>query len=586
MIKLVLEIMKTEHNQDKSLIPLIVMAAVFEKCRVALSVFLPAYIIDFATKNTSSGNLLCNVIVLAFLIIVFEFAGSLLRKLISARSERADSMIRMDLNKHKMKKRYEYAVSHKGQESEERAIDGMSEFLEIDYLLFHEIFGAVFSLILMGYILRYVGIVGEVIIAVIAVLHYFLEKGKANAEHDFASKESKATYKLKYMKELLFNTEQLKDIKVNGGRGLVAGKYKGLLKDVVSVKKQKEKCKLKYDSFMTLAYYLQLALLYLVFIGRIVAEKATLGAAALIINGGKEVGESVADLLTAFAELKKVVLYYGDYKDFMQVPEINETGSSEYKTDDRSFCLEFKNVSFSYGKDEIKAVNNVSFSVSSGKTVSLVGDNGAGKTTIILLILRLLKPDSGQILLNGVDVEEIPYGKYVEFVAPVFQETMPFALSIKENIVLDRAVDPDRIKACISYSDFESVVEKCAKNEDTVLTKDLDEDGTELSGGEIQKLALARAKYHCGKLLLMDEPTASIDPLSEYNIYNNIHMKKEETVLFVSHRLTSTLFSDNIIVMSHGEIVQQGTHDELIKEKGLYAEMFEKQSYFYRNGEA
>lgn len=240
-------------------------------------------------------------------------------------------------------------------------------------------------------------------------------------------------------------------------------------------------------------------------------------------------------------------------------------------------CLEFENVSFSYPDTEKLVLQNVNLRLSGRERVALVGRNGCGKSTMIKLICRLYDPTEGRILLDGVDIRKIPRKEYTDFLSVVFQDYQIFAATLGENIALAAGAEPSRIRNAA-----EKVGLKITRP-DTPLRRDLDEKGIEVSGGEGQKIALARALYKDAPMVLLDEPTASLDPISESEIYEKFHALVEgKLALFISHRLSSCRFCDRILVLQDGKIVQDGSHDTLeAQEGGLYREMWQAQSQYY-----
>lgn len=585
-IRYILKIIGLELRQDKWLLLLDFMSTLAEKSKNVLVVILPAFVIDCVSERRPGGKDLLFIAGIALAVSTFDFMRAVIKKILSIRGERADNRIRMDLNKKKMNSYFLDAVSAEGQKSEEKAVNALSEFLETDYLIFHEILGAVYSLALMGYALFQMGFISGVIILANAFFHYFTARRKNRIIHGLADTEAETTYKLKYIRELMFHCERLKDIRIYEGRELIAGKYEKLLEESICIKCKKERAALFWDVLSIIVSNLQILVIYCVAIYCVRSSDVSLGIFALLVSASKEVGSSLSDLLEAAAGLSNVALYYGDYEEYMESShDISALGAETVSRNPSEFCLEIENVSFTYPESTRKTVDNISFSIKWGEVVSIVGDNGAGKTTLILLILRLLKPDSGRICLNGTDIEEIAYSEYIKMLAPVFQDFEPFSETVRENIVLDKQYDEMLFRECCTFADFEKVVDKLSDCEKTILTKEIDENGVELSGGEKQKLAVARARYHCGKLLIMDEPTAAIDPLSEYRIYRSIYEKNNGSVLFISHRLTSTLFSDKIVVMRNGRMVECGKHDDLMKSGGMYAEMYQKQAYYYKENQ-
>lgn len=239
--------------------------------------------------------------------------------------------------------------------------------------------------------------------------------------------------------------------------------------------------------------------------------------------------------------------------------------------------LEFEDVSFAYPKSERMILEHVNLQLSGRQRVALVGKNGSGKSTLIKLICRLYEPSAGRILLDGTDIRQIPQKEYMEFLSVVFQDYQIFAATLGENIALGQKTEEAGIRKVIEQ------VGLGIADPDTPLRRDLEENGVEVSGGEGQKIAIARALYKDAPLVILDEPTASLDPISESEIYEKFNELVEGKLsLFISHRLSSCRFCDRILVLQDGAIVQDGSHESLSAQRGgLYREMWEAQRQYY-----
>lgn len=249
--------------------------------------------------------------------------------------------------------------------------------------------------------------------------------------------------------------------------------------------------------------------------------------------------------------------------------------------------IKFDNVSFKYPASEDYVLKDCSFEIKNGETLALVGKNGAGKSTIVKLLCKFYEPTEGHIYLNDIDISNISTKKYYEILSPTFQDfrLFPFRISenitskLKEDISDDEYRDMDRAFDILNLSDW---IGKQVEKEDTFLTYLFSDKSVEPSGGIGQKIALARSIFHEGKFFIMDEPTSALDPRSEQEIFENmLKISKGQTSLFISHRLSSTKYADRIIVCNKGKITENGTHDQLIKEDGLYKEMFTTQAELY-----
>ena len=237
-----------------------------------------------------------------------------------------------------------------------------------------------------------------------------------------------------------------------------------------------------------------------------------------------------------------------------------------------------------YPNTDRYVLRNVNIKIKSGERLSVVGYNGAGKSTFIKLICRLYKPTEGRILIGGVDISTIDLADYRELLSVVFQDFQIFCLTIRDNIVMNREYDKARLDDAIEKSGLRERLALLESGVETDLWRLFDESGVELSGGEGQKVACARAYYKDAPVVILDEPTASLDPLAETRLYERFNnIIGEKTSIYISHRLASVKFCDSIAVFADGELVEHGTHRELMDADGVYAEMFRKQAHYYVN---
>lgn len=245
--------------------------------------------------------------------------------------------------------------------------------------------------------------------------------------------------------------------------------------------------------------------------------------------------------------------------------------------------LECKNVSFGYCADR-PIIKNINLTFHAGEKVALVGFNGAGKTTLIKLLLRLYEPSEGEILLNGVNIKEYDIEDYRRYIGVVFQDFQLFATSVCENVIMDKKEkgNVELMMQAIRQGGFIKRFSQMKNGLDTQLSQEFDDEGEDLSGGEEQKLAVSRAFYRKASLLMLDEPSSALDPIAEYELNKAMNeVAKEKNVLFISHRLSTTRTADKIYVMDSGEIVEQGTHQRLLQQKGVYAKMWNAQAQRY-----
>jgi len=281
-----------------------------------------------------------------------------------------------------------------------------------------------------------------------------------------------------------------------------------------------------------------------------------------------------------------------DFREYAEYEDWDGSGEADIK-EYLQYAPEivFDHVSFRYEGAKEDTIRDLSFTLHSGEKLAIVGSNGAGKTTIVKLLVGLYRPTSGEIRVNGRNLSDFRREDYYRLISPVFQDVRTAFFSLAETVsgaALEHT-DTGRVEACMRRAGLGEKLESLSKGLDTRLDKQLNDEGTELSGGEAQKLMLSRALYKDAPMLVLDEPTAALDPIAESHIYETYHqMCKEKTSLFISHRLASTAFCDRVILLEQGKVAEEGTHEELLARGGAYREMFDIQSCWYREegGEA
>lgn len=293
--------------------------------------------------------------------------------------------------------------------------------------------------------------------------------------------------------------------------------------------------------------------------------------------------KSIGDIVNSVQSLFNNNKYLQTYFEYMDLSE-SDTDSGNIAINSKEFNLEFMNVSFRYPNEKDFVLKDISFKINNGETVALVGENGCGKTTLIKLICRFYEPQQGKILLNGKDIKQYDYAEYIGILSSVFQDFPIFGFTLAQNIALCDKPDMNRVEEAIDKVELTSYKNKLEKGLDTYLKNEY-ESGYEISGGESQKVALARALYKQCSAMLLDEPTSALDPQAEYDVIYNMKKNLDGlTGLFVSHRLGACKFSDKILVLDKGRLVQEGEHNTLVKDSnGKYYRLWAAQAQYYVN---
>lgn len=291
---------------------------------------------------------------------------------------------------------------------------------------------------------------------------------------------------------------------------------------------------------------------------------------------------SLSELFEKVVQGTAQVQYLEFFFDFLQL-QSDATGTLPIeKRNDREYQIEFHDVSFKYPGSDAWALRHVSLKLNIGEKIAVVGLNGSGKTTFIKLLCRLYPVTKGAITLNGININKYDPQEYQEIFGVVFQDFQLFAYSLGENIATDENYDEQRITEALHIAGLTERVAKLPRGIQTSLYKDIDAAGVELSGGEAQKVAIARAWYKDAPFIVLDEPTSALDPYSEYEIYKRFNdLVEDRTSIYISHRMSSARFAQKIIVFADGEIIETGTHSQLMAQQGLYAELFQAQAQYY-----
>lgn len=297
----------------------------------------------------------------------------------------------------------------------------------------------------------------------------------------------------------------------------------------------------------------------------------------LLLTAAEGAATAIQSLLVNNQYLKR-------YFEYLDIPNPMYQGSlTVAKRDDNEYYIEFRDVSFRYPNTESYALRHVNLKFRVGEKLAVVGMNGSGKTTFIKLLCRMYDPTEGEICLNGVDIRKYDYDEYMALFSIVFQDFQLMAFSLGQNIAASAAYDKARAEECLERAGFDQRLSDMSKGLDTALYQHFDREGVEISGGEAQKVALARALYKDAPFIVLDEPTAALDPVAEYEVYSRFNqIAGDKTAVYISHRLASCRFCSEILVFDSGNIVQRGNHEELMAdESGRYHALWDAQAQYY-----
>jgi ATP-binding cassette subfamily B protein len=398
--------------------------------------------------------------------------------------------------------------------------------------------------------------------------------------------QTPARRQMEYLRILGGSKESAKELKLFGLGPYLVGRYRTLSSDLHHQTVGLAKRKLIFGGFLTLIGTLGYYGTYAYVIYRTVMGALTIGQMTFLAGAIAGASTNIQAVFSTFSGIADQALFLTDLLDFFSVqPTIVSKPGALPAPRPIQKGFEFENVSFSYPGSSRTVLSNVSFTLKPGERIALVGENGQGKTTIVKLLTRLYDPTGGRVLLDGIDLREYDLEDLWREMGVIFQDFVRYEMTAAENIAIGRIDEESnsfRLRSAAMKSMAEGVVKKLPNGYDQVLGCRF-EGGTDLSGGEWQKIALARAYLRDAQLLILDEPTASLDARSEHEVFERFaELTKGKMAILISHRFSTVRMADRILVLDGGEIAEEGAHDDLVREGGRYAEMFELQASSYR----
>ena len=449
---------------------------------------------------------------------------------------------------------------------------------------FSTCFGHFFALIMLAGIISKLGYTIIAAVIFIALLNRFIFKKMVGSRMKTDIEMSVYERRLTYFNDTIQNFQYGKEIRNNGLFNWFSDKYKEKFSEFYALVK-KMSIKITFAMiFLTFIDIAQVAIGYIYVIKKAVLGLISVGEFSMYLTGITSFAGSFQSLMQTLTNLSEYKNYYKFYKDYMSIPIQTNLGKDKPAIP-ASFDIEFQNVSFKYGTSEKFALQNVNVKFNSKERIAIIGENGAGKSTFVKLLMRLYEPTEGKILINGIDIKEIDYNYYQTWFAAVFQDFKLFSFSIKENITFGNdktEEDKKRLENIVSASGLKEVTDKLDKGLETLVYRDFDDAGFTPSGGEGQKIARARAAYKNAPIVILDEPTAALDPKAENKIYEQFDsFFADKCSLYISHRMAVTKFSDRTLVFDNARIVQDGNHDTLINQEGKYKELYSLQAKYY-----
>lgn len=580
-----------------------VLAAVIQVALSVILMILPKIVLDAVQTEVKSCDFIRNIMLVGAAFTALTLANMFFHNEITKISQ---TFLYRKLNtlweKKMLSMNFESLFSGKGKLKIEKARQlisspnwGIVDFLSKEGAVLEAVLGLLVYSLMVGKLHVWM----LLFLCVLFLIELFIGLKIEKKKQDYKEEKARADRRINYMAYGTKGIKEAKDIRIYA--------MIPMLREITNMVVQK-KCKVESDIQKWQLFHLLITATmilirdsvgYLFLLYLFLHTQMTVGEFAMYFTTISGIGIWLTKIADSFSEYKKVSGYVSDFYEFMELPE-DEKKTEEYKFQ-APISFEFQNVHYSYhildGEKEqiIPVIKGLNLSVKAGEKIAIVGVNGAGKSTLIKLLCGMLTPDEGVIWANGKDISRIQKRTYYSNFSAVFQNSKFLPVSIAENIIVKKSSDFQQVVSAelplfeeekkmwnvLRNVGLEEKVKSLPNKEKTCLVKNVT-GGVELSGGEEQRLLLARALYKDAPVLVLDEPTAALDPISENEIYQKYHdLTRGKTSFFVSHRLASTRFCDRIIFLENGRITEMGTHRELMKKNGTYADMFRVQSKYY-----
>ena len=424
------------------------------------------------------------------------------------------------------------------------------------------------------------------IVLATSITGYFVNKKIHKWGYTHREEESEYIKQLNFFYNQAQNRVMAKDIRLFGIRNWLEELYEKNYRLLLHFYMRREKTYLFASILDVVLSFLRNGLIYIYLIQLVLQNSLSASEFLLYFTAVDGFTSWITGILSNFSTLHKQSLELCTLREYLDIPEpfLFEEGKPLNVDPHETYTLELNNVTFRYPGKETDTFTNFNLKIKAGEKLAIVGLNGAGKTTLVKLLCGFYDPNEGEVLLNGVNIKEYNRNDYYKLFSAVFQQFSVLESTLSENVAQTyKNIDIKRVKDVIAKAGLTKKVESLPKQYETYIGRNVFEDGVELSGGETQRLMLARALYKNAPIIVLDEPTAALDPIAENDIYLKYNeMTKGRTSIYISHRLASTRFCDRILFIKDGNIVEEGTHEELLRNNGGYAELFHIQSKYYQ----
>ena len=544
-----------------------------------------SYSLKLILDSISEGNESNSILIVALVVLInlsFKLFSKTLERIISVSRVKTAEKTQALLSEKVMRVPYYYLEDPNFLDMKERANFAINNFGAIYYIMrcFGELVSNIITIVSLAAIIvmfnYWIILVITASVGLSVLINFVSMKARIKFQQDLIP----INRKLGYYLNTIFDEKRGKEYRLSNLSSMMEEKYTAYEREIAKEITGFTSKTIRYQAFLTLVNYVQMGIIYGLVAYRTFLKEIGVGSFSFYISSAIQIGTTANRIFDNVLDLKASAHYVKPLMDLLAIPDDPNNGTRVLETID---SIEFKNVSFKYPNTENYVLKSVSFIIEGGKAISMVGLNGSGKTTTVKLLMRLYELEEGEILINGINIKEYERVAYLKAISAVFQDYKLFAYSLGENITGSKDKNDEAYETAKMIG-LAPKIDSLPNGINSNISKSYHEDGVNLSGGEEQKVAIARALYKDSSLIVLDEPTSALDPIAESEIYLNFHnLIKGKTALYISHRMSSSIFCDKILVLDNGEIVAYDTHKELMKqEDGLYYKLFTSQAKNYK----
>jgi len=569
---------------DKIYLLLKISNVIFSALNNVLIVLLPGYIIDSLNKSKDYQSALFYLGILILTMILNTVVGSLIEQEISVRKIRLNSILSKKILKTTAKMEYDILENSSTLDEFEFAKTCISESHIINSIdMIFDIIKNIASLSAYIYIVFKYSLFFIPIILLTIIVNAISQSKKESLYVKVQEDSAALNRKISYASRNLTDYEFAKEIRLFNLKRFIFNKYNHFIVKMYGLEYEFLRKVLPVHIIVALVGALQIIVAYGIIGYSLYMGKISIGVFVQYSSAFLALSTAITEVISSFVKLKTDNKFILSYEEYLRKHDLsNETNKPVHVSD--NYEIELCNVSFKYPMSDDFVLKNLNAKFSKNEKIAIVGTNGAGKTTLIKLLLGFYKPTEGEILLNGRNIADIPSKEYLEYFSAVFQDCSILNYSVAENISFSETYSENRINEILYSLNMEDKVNSFKYGLDTSITRMLDAEGSDISGGERQKLVIARALYKNTPICMFDEPTSALSATSEYNIYKSFSdLTENKTVFYISHRLASCKLCEKIILLNKGQIKESGSFDELMSKNGLFTEMYNAQAEYYRN---